>query len=146
MDPGAQFPIKVHTGCSWVRPCLHSTGRPAALAVVRNREQLLILDLPVVSPLALGIQKALGLRTQKLFSLLKIQVIFENESIYFSTLFFPMFSRNCFKNTLPLDDLFSFFPPHWAHGLTQPGMKEAPGSSGDGFQEQQEVGVMETSR
>nr|KAF6485445.1 hypothetical protein HJG63_010643 [Rousettus aegyptiacus] len=55
-------------------------------------------------------------------------------------------SRNCFKNTLPLDDLFSFFPPHWAHGLTQPGMKEAPGSSGDGFQEQQEVGVMETSR
>lgn len=114
--------------------------------MVRNREQLLILDLPVVSPLALGIQKALGLRTQKLFSLLKIQVVFENESIYFSTLFFPMFSRNCFKNTLPLDDLFSFFPPHWAHGLTQPGMKEAPGSSGDGFQEQQEVGVMETSR
>lgn len=39
-------------------------------------------------------------------------------------IFLPYFSyvfQNCLKNTCPLDDLFSSFPPHWAHGPAQPG-------------------------
>lgn len=80
---------KVLPSLLWAPCCLGCCGE--------GQEQLLILGLPVVSPLALGIQKTLGLRTQKLFSLLKIPAIFENESIYFSALFFPMFSRNCLK-------------------------------------------------
>lgn len=49
--------------------------------------------------LGLGYPKDIRTEDSEALSILKIQVVFENESIYFSALFFPMFSRNCFKNT-----------------------------------------------